>query len=201
MSKKYKEVKLTINKVYTKAGDSGETYLVGGQKISKDHLRVCSYGEIDELIALVGGCRESIIYFNQTNIKNLLPILKRIQNELFNVGNMLATTEGKVYNNMPQVDKNHIKNLEEEIDFYNKKLPVLKSFILPGGSDINIWFHLSRTVCRRAERSVVKLSNNENIDTNIIKYLNRLSDALFVWSRWINYTLNLDESIWNPNEE
>ena len=201
MSKKYKEVKLTINRVYTKTGDSGETYLVGGQKISKDHLRVCSYGEIDELIALVGGCRESIIHFNQTNIKNLLPILKRIQNELFNVGNMLATTESKVYDNMPQVDKNHIKNLEEEIDFYNKELPILKSFILPGGSDANIWFHLSRTVCRRVERSVVKLSNNENVDTNIIKYLNRLSDALFVWSRWINYILNLDENIWDPNEE
>ena len=198
-TKKYRSPNITINKIYTKTGDSGFTSLVGGQKLSKADLRISSYGEIDELIALIGGCREKILTIDNDKIKVLGNVLKRIQNELFNVGNMIATIDHN--SNMPKVENNHVEMLEQEIDRYNNNLPTLKSFVLPGGTEINIWLHLARTVCRRCERKVVKLSNKENINSIIIKYLNRLSDALFTWSRWINYKLSIKENIWNPNEE
>ena len=104
---------------------------------------------------------------------------------------MIATIDHD--SNMPKVEKKHVEMLEQEIDSYNNNLPALKSFVLPGGTEINIWLHLARTVCRRCERKVVKLSNKENINSIIIKYLNRLSDALFTWSRWINYKLSIKE--------
>ena len=202
MTKKYREPNLTINKIYTKTGDSGLTSLVGGQKISKDNLRVISYGEIDELIVVIGGSIFKLIEFNSNkNFKILSQKLKRIQNELFNIGNMLATIDEDILQNMPQIESRHIENIENEIDFYNKNLPTLKSFVLPGGTDINIWLHLARTVCRRCERIVVELSNNEEIDTIIIQYLNRLSDLLFTCCRWVNYELAIKENLWNPNEK
>ena len=90
--------------------------------------------------------------------------------------------------------------MEKDIDYFNNNLPTLKSFVLPGGSDINIWFHIARTICRDCERRIVDLSNKEKIDINIIKYLNRLSDALFVFSRWSNYNLSVKETLWDPNQ-
>ena len=202
MTKKYREPNLVINKIYTRKGDSGNTFLVGGKKVSKDALRVVCYGEIDELIVLIGGVLTHITHLdNNDNFKKLYKKIDRIQNELFNIGNMLATIDGDISENMPQVDLNHIQNLEDEIDIYNNKLPSLKSFVLPGGSQINIWFHLARTTCRRCERLVVKLSNKEQVDTIIVKYLNRLSDFLFTCSRWVNYELSINETLWNPNKE
>ena len=201
--KKYNSPNISISKVYTKTGDRGHTQLVGGKKISKSDLRICSYGEIDELNSYVGGCRQMIIDSKVENddLQRISDILYRVQNELFNLGNMLATLDEDIKKGMPQVEKSHIVNLEKDIDYFNSNLPTLKSFILPGGSQTNVWFHITRTLCRKCERTVVALSKKEKIDIVIIKYLNRLSDALFVWSRWINFINSEDEVLWNPNEK
>ena len=200
--KNYNNPNIRISKVYTRSGDQGETSLVGAKKISKDDPRICSYGEIDELNAYIGGCRQIIIDLNlkHKDIKKILSILYRLQNELFNLGNMLATLDEDIYEGMPRVEKEHIYKMEKDIDYFNKDLPSLKSFVLPGGSQINIWFHISRTLCRKCERTVVALSKKESINPIIIKYLNRLSDGLFVWSRWINVIQSNPEVVWNPNE-
>jgi len=198
-NKKYKNPNITINKVYTRTGDEGKTMLVGGQQLFKDDLRICSYGEIDELNSYIGASRESIkqLEINNTRVLN---DLKRIQNELFNIGNMLATTSDDITDQMPRVEASDIKILEADIDFYNQKLSTLNSFVLPGGSMQNTWLHISRTSCRRCERTVVKLYKKQDINLDVVKYLNRLSDFLFVLSRWVNYTQSVDENLWNPNK-
>ena len=204
MSKdKYSNPKITISKVYTRTGDLGMTSLVGGQSVFKSNSRICVYGKIDELNSYIGACKQ---YLSNSDItskdkEKLTEILYRIQNELFNIGNMLATLDKDIKENMPKIEMSHIKTLEENIDYFNSNLPILKSFLLPGGSEINIWFHIARTICRDCERRTVDLSNKEGIDINIIKYLNRLSDALFVFSRWSNYKLSIKETLWNPNQE
>ena len=197
---KYNNPEILINKVYTKSGDKGQTYLVGGKKIAKDDIRICSYGEIDELNAYIGGCRQLIVEkSDNSEFKKLSNILYRIQNELFNLGNMLATLDEDIKKGMPRIEDSHIKKMENEIDYFNENLPDLKSFVLPGGSQLNIWFHISRTLCRRCERTVVSLSQKESVDDIIVKYLNRLSDGLFVWSRWVNVMQSHPEVSWNPN--
>ena len=197
---KYNNPEILINKVYTKSGDKGQTYLVGGKKIAKDDIRICSYGEIDELNAYIGGCRQLIVEkSDNSEFKKLSNILYRIQNELFNLGNMLATLDEDIKKGMPRIEDSHIKKMENEIDYFNENLPDLKSFVLPGGSQLNIWFHISRTLCRRCERTVVSLSQKESVDGIIVKYLNRLSDGLFVWSRWVNVMQSHPEVSWNPN--
>ena len=197
---KYNNPEILINKVYTKSGDKGQTYLVGGKKIAKDDIRICSYGEIDELNAYIGGCRQLIVEkSDNSEFKKLSNILYRIQNELFNLGNMLATLDEDIKKGMPRIEDSHIKKMENEIDYFNENLPDLKSFVLPGGSQLNIWFHISRTLCRRCERTVVSLSQKESVDAIIVKYLNRLSDGLFVWSRWVNVMQSHPEVSWNPN--
>ena len=184
---KYNKPKITINKVYTKTGDKGITYLVGGVKVSKSNPRVCAYGQIDELNVIVGGCIN--VLEELKDIKKIFKIkqmLQCIQNELFNLGNMLATPEEfSLDKTIPQISMDSIKKLENEIDYYNEDLNVLKSFVLPGGSQSNIWLHLARTVSRKCERQVVALASDEVVDEIVIKYLNRLSDFFFVLSRWI----------------
>ena len=197
---KYNNPEILINKVYTKSGDKGQTYLVGGKKIAKNDIRICSYGEIDELNAYIGGCRQLIVEkSDNSEFKKLSNILYRIQNELFNLGNMLATLDEDIKKGMPRIEDSHIVKMENEIDYFNENLPDLKSFVLPGGSQLNIWFHISRTLCRRCERTVVSLSQKESVDGIIVKYLNRLSDGLFVWSRWVNVMQSDSEVSWNPN--
>jgi len=197
---KYNNPEILINKVYTKSGDKGQTYLVGGKKLAKDDIRICSYGEIDELNAYIGGCRQLIVEkSDNSEFKKLSNILYRIQNELFNLGNMLATLDEDIKKGMPKIEDSHIAKMENEIDYFNKNLPDLKSFVLPGGSQLNIWFHISRTLCRRCERTIVSLSQKESVDAIIVKYLNRLSDGLFVWSRWVNVMQSHPEVSWNPN--
>jgi|SaaInlLV_10m_DNA_3_1039740.scaffolds.fasta_scaffold00079_17 cob(I)alamin adenosyltransferase len=191
---------ITINKVYTRQGDSGETRLIGGQKKSKSNLRIHAYGVVDELNSVVGGC---IVSLKKTNtqdpaLNKLIEIQFRIQHELFNLGTLLAILPGDIKPGMPDVGNDEIERLELEIDKYNKTLNTLKSFVLPGGSESAVWFHLARTVCRRAERIVVELSNNEELNPNSIAYLNRLSDAFFVWSRWVNMISGYDEKLWQP---
>jgi len=199
--KDFKEPSITINKVYTKTGDSGETGLVGGQRVSKDDIRIEAYGEVDELNTLIGGCKHKI-ELKVDKCKELEPlskILHRIQHELFNLGTTLATLPEDLNEKMPCILDEDIKRLEMEMDNFNNDLPTLHSFVLPGGSTMNIWLHQARTVCRKAERRCVTLSKTADLDINVVRYLNRLSDALFVFSRWVNCIQNFEENIWNPN--
>ena len=199
--KKFKEPSIIINKVYTKTGDSGNTSLVGGQRVSKDNIRIEAYGELDELNAIIGGCKHEIdlSVHKCKDLKKVSDILCRIQHELFNVGTTLATLPEDLKEGSPCITELDIKQLEKEMDAFNEALPPLNSFVLPGGSSINIWLHKARTICRKAERRCVKLSKTSDLEVNAIRYLNRLSDALFVWSRWVNYIQGFSESLWNPN--
>ncbi len=200
--KKFKDPLITINKVYTKVGDGGETYLVGGDRVLKSSLRVSAYGDVDELNSYIGSCISFINSNSQTDeLSNFSLILNVLQNELFNLGNMLATPLNKTSDNMPKVDDDSLSFLENKIDFYNKNLRPLKSFVLPGGNELSSRLHVARTVCRRCERKVVKLSKEEKINDIIIAYLNRLSDMLFVSSRWVNHLFDIEEVMWNPNNK
>jgi len=197
MSKKFKKPKITINRVYTKYGDSGSTSLVGGKKVRKNSSRVCAFGEIDELNVAIGSCLSD---GNINNLKVNKSIIK-IQNDLFNLGNMLATPTEYVNDKSPKVSQESVIYLENQIDLYNKSLKPLSSFVLPGGSDLSIKFHTARVLCRRSERFVVSILKEESIDLIVVKYLNRLSDFLFVLSRYANFILNKEEILWNANFE
>ena len=195
MNKKFKEPQISINKVYTKNGDSGNTYLVGGVKVKKNSLRICAFGEIDELNVAIGSC------LSDTNIisLNINKSIIKIQNDLFNLGNMLATPSEYLNNKSPMITEESIIYLENKIDLYNKSLKPLTSFVLPGGCNLSIKFHTARVLCRRSERFIVSILEQENINLIIVKYLNRLSDLLFVLSRYANFILNEVELLWDPN--
>ena len=185
--------------MYTRTGDRGKTRLVGGEERSKDDIRVEAYGTVDELNAAIGLCRELVKETENKKFDSLILILKSVQNELFNLGTQLATATKSDSRNIPKLSDDAVLNLESEIDIFNETLSELTSFILPGGSMINAQFHVARNVCRRAERRVVTLLKTENLDLNNLEYLNRLSDALFVWSRWISNILDHKEHLWIPN--
>ena len=197
--KNSKSPNIRINKVYTRTGDRGKTRLVGGEERSKDDIRVEAYGTVDELNAAIGLCRELVKETENKKFDSLILILKSVQNELFNLGTQLATATKSDSRNIPKLSDDAVLNLESEIDIFNETLSELTSFILPGGSMINAQFHVARNVCRRAERRVVTLLKTENLDLNNLEYLNRLSDALFVWSRWISNILDHKEHLWIPN--
>ena len=196
-SERFSDPKLTINRVYTRTGDKGQTRLVGGQKVSKADLRIESYGTVDELNSYIGAARLSCLEINCTE---LAEVLYGVQNALFNLGSLLATKKEDLHPLQPQVTSEDVSRLEQTIDHYNKELPELKSFVLPGGNRPNVELHMARTICRRAERICVRLSETEDIGEQAIPYLNRLSDALFVWSRWIVLYQNLEEHLWTPNK-
>ena len=198
-TKKYKDPTFTISKVYTKTGDSGKTSLVGGQKVLKSNVRIHAYGEIDELNSVVGICVEELKMLN-LDFSKLINTLHSVQNDLFNLGTILATEPQDMTPNMPRISEEDIEVLENEIDFANEDLPILHSFVLPGGSKINAFFHLARTICRRCERVCCNLYETEKIDKVVISYLNRLSDAFFVWSRFVAKSLKHEEHTWNPNK-
>jgi len=191
----FNEPRLALNRIYTRTGDKGETALVGGQRMPKDSLRIECYGTVDELNAFVGMARFSAL----DTLPALADILLRVQHELFNLGSILATLPADVHPKQPRVTETEIKQLELEIDKMNAELAPLRSFVLPGGSRINTELHACRTICRRAERLAVSLARNESVPSEAIGYLNRLSDALFVWSRWANRQLNAPEVLWSPN--
>ena len=199
-NKKTKLPKIRINKVYTRKGDAGKTRLIGGNEKWKDNIRVEAYGTVDELNASIGLCRELLKKTENEKILSLIRLLKSVQNELFNLGTQLAMEEGVDTENLPQLSDDAISKLESEIDTANVSLSELTSFVLPGGSVINAQFHIARNVCRRAERRVVSLLKKENIDSVNIRYLNRLSDALFVWSRWVSNIIGDKENLWDPNQ-
>jgi cob(I)alamin adenosyltransferase len=197
-SKEFREPKLTINRVYTKQGDGGKTRLVGGQLIDKHDLRIECYGTVDELNAVVGAC---VVGARAIQLDALADILTRTQNTLFNLGAILATLPEDVGERMPRVRKVDVQNLESSIDEANEQLPALKSFVLPGGDRLNADLHLARTVCRRAERHCVRMrAEGGTLDEWSIPYLNRLSDALFVWSRYSSFKQGVAEVLWAPNE-
>jgi cob(I)alamin adenosyltransferase len=189
---------MRITKVYTRTGDAGKTRLAGGQQVWKDSLRVEAYGTVDELNASVGVVR----VFNvgggdmSSEAERLEAELRWIQNKLFDIGGILATTPGQAFKNMPQVTARDVTRLEQLMDRCQKDLAPLKEFILPGGGRISGFLHQARTVCRRAERICVRLSREEPVDAVLIKYLNRLSDALFVLARWVSKTQGEPEFLW-----
>ena len=197
----FNQPRLAINRVYTRRGDAGETSLVGGQRLAKDDLRIEAYGTIDELNSFIGLARESALELSsQTpSLKDLAAILRRVQHELFNAGSVLATLPGDLHPKQPRVTEAEAIQLEREIDRMNEDLEPLRSFVLPGGSRLNAELHICRTVCRRAERICVALAARETVDADIVKYLNRLSDALFVWSRWASDQLGTPENLWDVN--
>ncbi len=194
----FNEPRLALNRIYTRRGDAGETSLVGGQRVPKDSRRLECYGTVDELNALVGLARLSAQ--EQPSLAPLASIFHRVQHELFNLGSLLATLPEDVHPQQPRVTGADVTQLEKEIDAMNAGLPVLRSFVLPGGSRLNAELHLCRTVCRRAERLAVSLAHDETVPLEAIRYLNRLSDAFFVWSRWVNHQLGVPEVLWQPNQ-
>ena len=198
MNKKFNNPKITISKVYTRKGDKGYTELIGGSKVKKDSVRIHGFGEIDELNVAVGSCAVSLNSLKINNKDYIFNIILKIQNDLFNLGNMIACPE-KMESEMPQINKSAIDYLENKIDMYNNKLNTLSSFVLPGGNELNIRFHSARVICRRCERYLSGIIESEGIDIIIIQYLNRLSDLLFVLSRYANKILLCDEILWNPN--
>ena len=190
-----------MNRIYTRAGDAGQTHLAGGQRISKDDLRIECYGTVDELNAVVGAARviAEELALGVERLTSLAGILKRVQHELFNLGSILATLPEDVHPRQPRITGAEVDQLEREIDKANAELEPLRSFVLPGGSRLDAELHMCRTVCRRAERLLVRLAREQSVLPETICYLNRLSDALFVWSRWVNIVLGTEETLWEPN--
>jgi cob(I)alamin adenosyltransferase len=206
--KPFAEPKLAINRVYTRHGDGGTTRLVGGQKLAKDDARIEAYGTVDELNAFVGLARQTavagmadgiITRAGRAGLASLSRSLHRVQHELFNLGSILATMPEDVHPRQPRVTEAEIALLESEMDACQAELSELRSFVLPGGARLNAELHVARTVCRRAERRAVTLAAHSAVDASAIIYLNRLSDAFFVWSRWASVLLAAPEILWEPN--
>jgi cob(I)alamin adenosyltransferase len=193
---KFDEPRIALNRIYTRMGDKGETHLAGGQRVPKDSLRIECYGTIDELNAFIGMAEHSAT----ESVPELAAILRRVQHELFNLESILATKPEDVYPNQARITAGEIEQLEREIDRMNAELPTLRSFVLAGGTRLNTELHACRTICRRAERIAVSLAREEEIPPEAIQYLNRLSDAFFVWSRWANHVLGVQEVLWEPNQ-
>lgn len=179
-------------KIYTKTGDKGETSLFGGKRVPKYHLRIEAYGTVDELNSYIGLIRDQKIDSNSTTI------LIEIQDRLFTLGSILATEPGNTKVKVPQLYEKDITLLESEIDQMNESLPEMRSFVLPGGHTTVSYCHISRCVCRRAERLVIQLSELEPVNELTFKYLNRLSDYLFVLARKFSVDLSAKEVPWEP---
>jgi cob(I)alamin adenosyltransferase len=190
-----------LNRIYTKAGDGGDTRLVGGQKVPKNSGRIETYGTVDELSSCLGLARAALAAPPvPAGAAELDAVIKRIQNELFNLGSDLATLPQDRHPNQPLVEARHVAALEREIDAWNESLPELRSFVLPGGGWVAASLHLARTVCRRAERLVVSLRASEPVGDQVLPYLNRLSDALFVMSRHASRLYGEPEPLWEPEK-
>lgn len=198
----FDDPRLALNRIYTKRGDTGDTSLAGGQRVQKDSARIEAYGTVDELNSFVGlavvSCEEMV--GRDPRVGLLLVILRRVQHELFNLGSILATLREDVHPKQARITAAEITQLEREIDAMNESLPSLRSFVLPGGTRVNAELHVTRTICRRAERLLIALSRMEPVPPETIQYLNRLSDAMFVWSRWVNHALGAPEILWEPNQ-
>lgn len=189
---------IRITKVYTRTGDSGSTRLVGGTPVAKDAARLEAYGTIDELNSVIGLARvfNADLVPTSSAAKHLDKIFRQLQNELFDLGSELATPPDVSYEGMFRVGPREVKRLERRIDACQADLEPLDSFILPGGGKVGGFLHQARTVCRRAERDILRLSRQEEIGTWTLRYVNRLSDLLFVLSRWVSRKLGEPEYLW-----
>ena len=190
-----------ITKVYTRTGDAGQTGIVGGKRLPKDHPRIESYGSVDELNSVIGLALSFLAKKEASKRREKLGlILEAIQQKLFDAGSELATLPGDEYEGQITLQAENVEWLEEIIDAMNEELQPLKSFILPGGTSLNAFLHQARTVCRRAERDILKLNQIDLVNPEIIKYINRLSDFLFVAGRWVTETLGETETLWQPGK-
>lgn len=179
-------------KIYTKTGDKGQTSLIGGTRLPKQHIRIEAYGTVDELNSHIGLLRDV------TEDKNTFDLLIHIQDRLFTIGSHLAADPEKNKMQLPSLFEEDIVALEKAIDTIDAVVPEMKSFVLPGGHVYVSYCHIARCVCRRAERAVLRLAENEKVDEIYSKYLNRLSDYLFMLSRWYTLQLKADEIPWKP---
>jgi len=181
-----------VMKIYTKTGDKGQTSLIGGTRVPKHHIRIEAYGTVDELNSYIGLLRDQQIEQHHKDI------LIEIQDRLFTIGASLASDPEKSKMKIPDLKEEDITLLENEIDKMNDVLPEMRSFVLPGGHTTISYCHIARTVCRRAERNTIHLSENEFVAELVVKYLNRLSDYLFVLSRKLTHDLGALETPWKP---
>lgn len=179
-------------KVYTKTGDKGQTSLIGGTRVPKHHIRIEAYGTVDELNSHIGLIRD------QQLDAHSIEVLIEIQDRLFTIGSSLASDPGKSKMKIPDLKEEDVTLLETEMDKMDEQLPEMKSFVLPGGHTTVSFCHIARCVCRRAERLVIHLSESEEVAPLVIKYLNRLSDYLFVLSRKLTIDLKAREIPWKP---
>jgi cob(I)alamin adenosyltransferase len=191
---------IRLTRIYTRTGDKGTTALVGGKRVPKESGRLESYGTIDELNSIIGIVRTYLVEYKDRLGDDHVwysEMLRRIQNELFDVGSELATPPDGEYEGMYKIGAGEVKKLEEEMDRMEKDLQPLNSFTLPGGGVLNAFLHQARTVCRRAERVLWAVKREEEIADQDIIYINRLSDHLFVQSRWIAKRLKEPEFLWD----
>jgi len=191
---------MRITKVYTRVGDKGTTSLADGSAVSKDDLRLETYGTVDELNAVVGLCRSTLQQsadIDAAQRQLMDEWLERVQNDLFNLGGDLATPIASRWESMVVVGEREIVNLEKMIDHLQIDLPPLREFVLPGGTRLNAELHLARTVCRRAERIAVQLQTQAEINPKAVPFLNRLSDFFFVASRWVQHLMGRKEVTWS----
>lgn len=179
-------------KIYTKTGDAGQTGLLDGSRVAKDHVRVAAYGDIDELGALLGIVRARM------RARKLNAFLHDVQRDLFALGAQLADPKARVGERKSKaaISPKQVERLEQAIDAHEKRMPALKAFLLSGGSPLASLLHLARTVCRRAERTIVTLSRVQKVDPLVLAYVNRLSDLLFVLARYENLRRGLPEERW-----
>lgn len=209
---------MRLTRIYTKTGDKGDTGLAGGVRVPKDSDRIEAYGTVDELNSIVGIVRAFLKDVGARSprpagaealpgrqagapLQQIDPRLYKIQNILFVVGADLATAPGKTYPNRTLVQEKQVTELEHWIDEWQEELKPLPEFILPAGGKVASFLHQARTVCRRAERLAVRLSRKEEVRPEVVRYLNRLSDALFVLARWLAQKLGEEESLWDRNLE
>lgn len=186
-----------INKIYTKTGDRGETGLVGGARVPKDSLRVDAYGDIDELNSVLGWAR-TIAERHASH--PLLAKLTELQNDLFDLGSELASPPGSSWQGMVTIQARHSEKLEDWIDELMEGIPELRSFVLPGGSELNSALHIGRAVARRAERTTLRLSRAEHVSQHVLIFLNRLSDLLFAMARFESHFGKKPEYLWIPGK-
>lgn len=188
-----------ITRVYTRTGDRGDTRLAGGQKVAKDDARIEAYGTVDELMSVLALVTSATETQDAAWSARLQGLVRRVQNELFNLGATLAMFPEDVRPTTPRIRPRHVKQLERDIDALNRDLPPLTSFVLPGGGAVASSLHQARTVCRRAERVVIHLGRSAKLPPEAVRYLNRLSDLLFVAARWAARQSGHAEPLWEPD--
>lgn len=196
--REFDQPRIALNRIYTRQGDEGQTHLAGGQAVAKDSARIECYGTVDELNACIG--LALVTASGEPKLAELARSLRRVQHELFNLGSLLATLPEDLHPKQARITAADTARLEHDIDAANAELEPLRSFVLPGGARINAELHVCRTVCRRAERLLVRMGREEPIPDESLSYLNRLGDALFVWSRWASRRLGVAEALWDPNQ-